>query len=73
MSAEIVILAGSGSMHHAKPLLGHFGARALVESEWVTEAVMQHQPSLVITFDEHGAELGLCVGEAARRFLIAMV
>ncbi len=67
MSAEIVILARSGSMHHTKPLLEHFGARALVEGEWVPEAVMQHQPSLVITFDEHGAELGLCVGEAARR------
>lgn len=67
MSAEIVILAVSGSMHHARPLLEHFGDRALVEKEWVPEAVMRHQSSLVITFDEHGAELGLCIGEAARQ------
>lgn len=66
MPAEIVILAASGSMHHAGPLLEHFGDRALVEREWVPAVVMRHQPSLVITFDEHGAELGLCVGEAAR-------
>ncbi len=66
MPAEIVILALGGSMHHAKPLLMHFGARALVESEWVPEAVMRHLPSLVITFDEHGAELGLCVAEAKK-------
>lgn len=66
MSAEIVILANRGLMPHARPLLEHFGDRALVEREWVPEAVMRHQPSLVITFDEHLAGLGLCVVEAAR-------
>jgi len=65
MSAEIVIIADRGLMRHARPLLEHFGDRALVEREWVPEAVMRHQPSLVITFDEHLAGLGLCVGEAA--------
>lgn len=66
VTAEIVILAKGGSLHHARPLLEHFGKRALIESDWVPDSVMRHQPSLVITFDEHGAELALCIAELAR-------
>lgn len=64
---EIVILARGGSMHHARPLLDYFGARSIAESDWHPDIILRHTPELVITFDEHGAELGLCVGEAARR------
>lgn len=49
------------------PCLSSSAPRALVERQWVPEVVMRHQPSLVVTFDEPGAKLGLCVGEAARR------
>lgn len=67
MPAEIVLLAKKGSLHHAQPLSAHFGERCVVESDWMPDRVLRHDPDLVITFDEHGAELGLCVAEAARR------
>ena len=64
---EIVIITGGGSLHHARPLLEHFGARAAAESVRLPGALAAHDPQLVITFDEHDCELGMLTGEMARR------
>jgi len=64
---EIVIISGGGSVHHARPLLDHFGERAVVESVRLPERLAAHNPDLVITFDEHDCELGMLIGEMARR------
>ena len=66
MASEIVILAKGGSMHHAQPLLDHFGARCIATPKWDPSAVLKERPSLVITFDEHWAELAHCVSTVAR-------
>ena len=67
MAVEIVILARGGSIHHAKQILDYFSERAVVESDWCPSRVLRHAPSLVIALDEHAAELGLCIAEAARQ------
>ncbi|MEW6510869.1 MAG: DUF6716 putative glycosyltransferase [Bacteroidota bacterium] len=64
---EIVIISGGGSVHHARPLLGHFGDRAVVESDRLPASLLRHDPDLVITFDEHDCELGLLTGEMTRQ------
>jgi hypothetical protein len=64
---EIVILARGGSMHHARPLQEYFGARCIVESDWRPSVILQYSPDLVITFDEHGCELGLCIADMSRQ------
>ena len=73
ISPEIVILAKGGSLHHAQPFLENFGSRAIVESDWIPDAVMRHQPGLVITFDEHGADLGLCVSQAVKHDIACLL
>lgn len=64
---EVVILARDGSMHHARPLAEHFQARCVVEKDWRPSAILAHDPEIVITFDEHHCELGLCIAEMARQ------
>ncbi|HET6272310.1 MAG TPA: hypothetical protein VFG32_04980 [Bacteroidota bacterium] len=64
---EIVIHAGGGSEHHARLLLQHFGSRAIIESSRKPSVLTAHEPELVITFDEHDCELGLCIAEMANR------
>lgn len=64
---EIVLLANPGSVHHARPFEAYFGERVVVEPDWRPTAIARHDPELVVTFDEHDAVLGLCVGEMARR------
>ncbi len=64
---EIVIISGGGSMHHARPLLEHFGERAVVETERTASKLAGHDPDLVIAFDEHDCELGMLIGEMSRR------
>jgi hypothetical protein len=65
--ADIVILAGDFLMPHAHQLIDHFKSRCVVERDWRPSAILAHNPELVITFDEHHAELGLCVAEMVRR------
>jgi hypothetical protein len=64
---EIVIISGGGSVHHARPLLGHFGGRATVESDRLPASLARHNPDLVITFDEHDCELGMLTAEMSRQ------
>lgn len=64
---EIVILARGGSMHHARPIIKHFKERSIIEADWRPSVIAKHKPDLVITFDEHGCELGLCVAEMSRQ------
>lgn len=64
--AEIVILEKRRSSHHVKPLINHFGERAIVEPDWRPEAIMIHDPDLVIAFEESFCERGLCIANMAR-------
>ena len=64
---EIVMITARGSVHHARPLLEHFGGRAVAESDRLPASLAAHSPELVITFDEHDCELGMLTGEMARR------
>ncbi len=64
---ELVIISGGGSVHHARPLLEHFGPRAVVESDRLPASLLRHNPDLVITFDEHDCEFGLLTAEMARQ------
>lgn len=64
---EIVIHAGGGSEHHARLLLQYFWSRAIIESSRKPSVLAAHEPELVITFDEHDCELGLCIAEIANR------
>lgn len=65
--AEIVIISGGGSIHHAKPLAEHFGRRALVEPGRLPSNLARHEPAIVLTFDEHDCELGMLTAEMNRQ------
>ena len=64
---EIVIISGGGSVHHARPLLEHFGTRAVVEPDRLPASLTAHHPEIVITFDEHDCELGMLTAEMTRQ------
>jgi hypothetical protein len=54
-------------MHHARPLLQHFGNRAIIESDRLPSSLARHNPEIVLTFDEHDCELGMLTAEMARQ------
>jgi hypothetical protein len=49
--AEILILGNLGFLHHAQPILEHYGERAAVISDYSPQKLADLQPKLLITFE----------------------
>lgn len=63
---EIVVLAGPYNNHHFKNLEHHFEGRFVYVNSYNPEIILEHNPHLVICFDEHWCELGQLMGQLKR-------
>jgi len=64
---EIVVLANKYKSHHFKNLEKHFVNRFIYEESYNPEKILQHNPDLVICFDEHWCELGYAISAIRKK------
>jgi hypothetical protein len=71
--AEILILGNLGFLHHAQPILEHYGERAAVISDYSPQKLADLQPKLLITFEASNVQRGLCTAEMMRRGIATLL
>lgn len=65
--AQIVILGREDGFHHAEALVERYGSRVKVTGDYGVEAVMRHEPEMVIAYDTTDAGRALCLAECGRQ------